>query len=76
MEEIIYTDSKKYKTVNNNGLLTVYRNDELWMDKELIGNKYVLSLVHKILELEEKLNSFQTTYKDEKISERVMEFLK
>lgn len=46
------------------------------MDKELIGNKYVLSLVHKILELEEKLNSFQTTYKDEKISERVMEFLK
>lgn len=34
MEEIIYTDSKKYKTVNNNGLLTVYRNDELWMDKE------------------------------------------
>lgn len=35
MEEIIYSDNGKYKTVNNNGILTVYRNGELWMDKEL-----------------------------------------
>lgn len=48
MEEIIYSDNGKYKTVNNNGILTVYRNGELWMDKELIGNKYILSLVQEI----------------------------
>lgn len=61
MEEIIYTDNKKYKTVNNNGLLTVYRNEELFMDKELVGNKYVLSLVHRILELEEENKKLQET---------------
>ena len=54
MEEVIYTDGKKYKTVNNNGILTVYRNEELWMDKELIGNKYVLSLVQRVYELEQE----------------------
>lgn len=59
VEEIIYTDNKKYKTVNNNGLLTVYRNEELWMDKELVGNKYILSLVHRILELEEENKKLQ-----------------
>lgn len=59
MEEVIYTDGKKYKTVNNNGLLTVYRNEELWMDKELVGNKYILSLVHRILELEEENKKLQ-----------------
>lgn len=61
MEEVIYTDGKKYKTVNNNGLLTVYRNEELFMDKELVGNKYVLSLVHRILELEEENKKLQET---------------
>lgn len=60
MEEVIYTDNKKYKTVNNNGLLTVYRNEELFMDKELVGNKYVLSLVHRILKLEQEVSHFKS----------------
>lgn len=59
MEEIVYTDGKKYKTVNNNGVLTVYRHEELWMNRELIGNKYVLSLVQRIIELEEENKKLQ-----------------
>ena len=58
MEEIIYTDNKKYKTVNNNGILTVYRNDELWMESthpNICGSKYILSLVQRIIELEKQI---------------------
>lgn len=59
MSEIITGDGK-YKTVNNNGILTVYRHGELWRKEGLLGDKYVLSLVHEIedlLELNNKIHN-------------------
>lgn len=52
----IVTGGGKYKTVNDNGRLYVYRNEIPWPEKEkdLIGDGYVLSLVQRIEELESK----------------------
>ncbi len=52
--DIITTCDGKYVTINNNGILHVLRNDEYWRHQDLIGDKYVLSLVQRIAELEEK----------------------
>ena len=50
----IFTCDGKYKTINENGTLTVYRHGELWRKNDLIGDGYVLSLVQRIEELENK----------------------
>ena len=53
--DIIYTHEKKYLTINNCGHLIVFRNEEYWREHDLVGDKYVLSLVQRIAELEEKI---------------------
>ena len=52
---LISLSEGKYHVENNNGILKAYRNNEPWneMTESLIGNKFVLSLVNKIEELEE-----------------------
>ena len=57
-DNIIYSCDDKYKTLNDNGKLLVWRNGKRWYDKEkdLIGEGYVLSLVQKIEELQELVN--------------------
>lgn len=53
----VVTCNNKYKTINDNGILSVYRYNELWKKDELIGDKYVLSLIQQIEQLEDKLNN-------------------
>jgi hypothetical protein len=57
-DNAIYSCDYKYKTVNDNGKLLVWRNGERWYDKEndLVGDGYVLSLVQKIEDLQEYIN--------------------
>lgn len=55
----IYTSDRKYLTLNDNGKVYVYRNGERWTGKEqdLIGDGYVLSLIHHIEDLQDELRS-------------------
>ncbi len=64
MNGIIVTGSGKYRTENNNGILKVYRNDKEW-DRNLIGDKYILSLVERIEELERMLGESLPSLKSE-----------
>lgn len=45
----------KYSVENNNGILTVYRNGEIWDRRDLIGDGFVLALVQEIEKLKEDL---------------------
>jgi len=51
---VTVTCGGKYKTINDNGKLTIYRNDFLW-NRNLNGDGYILSLVQRIEELEDFL---------------------
>lgn len=51
---IIVTGDGKYTTTNNNGTLSVLRNNQYW-NRNFIGDGYVLSLVQRIEDLERML---------------------
>jgi hypothetical protein len=53
VKAIISTCDGKYKTENNNGILTVLRHNKPW-DRNFKGDSYVLSLVQKIEDIEEE----------------------
>jgi hypothetical protein len=55
MNKISLCDGK-YSVINDNGKLIIHRHNERWPEKEkdYIGDGFVLSLVQKIEELEEK----------------------
>lgn len=47
----------KYSVINNNGILKTFRYGGSWdsMDYDLIGNSFVLALIHKIEDLQDML---------------------
>lgn len=46
---------EEYEFTNNNGIITVKRHDKNW--KDYIGDNAVLSLLHKVEELEKELSN-------------------
>ena len=56
----------KYGVRNVNGLLYVYRHGEPWLTKqaEITGDNFVLALVQRIEELEEKLEDAKAGHED------------
>jgi hypothetical protein len=50
----IITTNGKYRTVNKYGILTVYRNGKEW-NRNLKGDKYILSLIQRIEDLEDQV---------------------
>jgi len=73
MRKFITYDGK-YTTTNDAGLLKVWRYDiecigEPWREEDLIGDGYVLSLIHRIEELEDELSK---TKEDLYISKEVI----
>jgi hypothetical protein len=56
MTKKIVTGDGKYVTIDQDGILRVFRNGafDVWRGPDLVGDGYVLSLVQKIEDLEEK----------------------
>jgi len=65
------TANRKYITTNENGHLKVYRYEEecpeVWREEDLIGDKYVLSLVQRIEELEDEIQRYVEIEAEESI---------
>lgn len=68
----------KYGVINNNGILKIFRHRERWEEKEkdYVGDGFVLSLVEKIEELQEKLNQKMGGEMDKEIKKIMLEILK
>ena len=62
MEREIVTCGGKYRTVNSDGVLKVYRYEkttEPWRKADLVGDGYILSLVQRIEELEDEISELK-----------------